>query len=480
MNADVSEIRRFSLLFEEPLTDQATCRIAERLKCERVTRLMRARQKHRERKDSFGRLSAAVAFFRGLEAIAQEADNGVLEFIDRWPVSYFLSKNYGDGPNEELAYGRLAVDLLHSALPNGTSPLAGLTFETRLERDGALLALGRGGRLFLRGVTGSSGSLIWRCSERTAIVTDISDPRRKVEIALPLPLADVSLAAFRPNSVAKGFQIPILDDGADVLFTSGYSPDHEDKSPSNNTATDEPLTLANSLGKAHDTLAEIWPDVIPWAKALVPAVADMGRRDPGAARLSGSFAPGEPIYLTRITKPLFHAEDLIHEIQHLRFALTVPADEWFGRWNEEEEMFISPYRADLRPIAGIHLGLHAFVAVTEFGLRTINQPSFGQVGLKWLYDTHLRNLFAFHTIAKYEKLSSDGKSYYREMGTVLAKQHARIYTMMRLAQQEKFFSLARGPMSPASERATAINASIDIGQLASTTEISSGLRLLVN
>ena len=216
-------------------------------------------------------------FFVDWRAIAQEAGNGFLDFIDRWSVNYFTSKNYRDIASEELAYGRLAVDLLYSALPNGTSPLAGLTFATTLERDGALLALGHGGRLFIHGVTDCTRSLIWSCSERRATVTNTSDLRIKIEIELPLRRADMSFAAFRPNSVANGLQIPILDEGADVLFTSGFSsPDHEDTPPSINTASDEPLTLADSLSKAHDVLAVIWPDVIPWARALIPAVADMG------------------------------------------------------------------------------------------------------------------------------------------------------------------------------------------------------------
>src|SRR5438034_6120302 len=84
----------------------------------------------------------------------------------------------------------------------------------------------------------------------------------------------------------------------------GYSPDHEDMPPPISAAADKPLALADSLGQAHDALAALWPDVIPWARALVPAVADMGRRDSGAARLSGSFAPGEPIYLTQGTNSL--------------------------------------------------------------------------------------------------------------------------------------------------------------------------------
>jgi len=118
MNADANQMR-FDLLFEEPLTDSAKAGIAERLRYQRVTRLMQAWQKHRERKESSSRLSAVVAFFRGLEAIAQEGGEGVLPFIDRWPVSYFVSRNYHDNGKEELAYGRLAVDLLYSTLPNG-------------------------------------------------------------------------------------------------------------------------------------------------------------------------------------------------------------------------------------------------------------------------------------------------------------------------------------------------------------------------
>lgn len=470
MNADPTETRRFDLLFEESLTDRARSEIAERLRCQRVTRLMQAWQKHREGRASFNRLSPAVAFFRGLEAIAQEIGNGVLEFIDRWPVSYFVSRNYRENAKEELAYGRLAVDLLHATLPNGASPLAGLTFATPLEPDGSLLALGRGGRFVMRGAA-PSGSLIWSCTARTATVTDVSDPVSSIEIELPLTAGDMPMADFRPNDLADGFQIPVLSDGASILFTSGYSPDHEASAPSNDSVTEKPLPLAGGLGRAHDVLAAVWPDVIPWVKTLVPAVADMGPRDPRSPRLSGSFGPGEPIYLTQVSNPLFHAEDLVHEVQHLRFALTVPAEEWFGRWHEQGEIFISPYRPDLRPIAGIHVGLHAFVAVTEFGLRTINQPALGQVSMSWLYDTHLRNLFAFHTVARHERLSSQGKSYYRKLGCVLADQDRRIKSIMRPAHRERTLNALTWPIRPAAERASAANASIDVGQVASADEI---------
>jgi len=54
MNADANQMR-FDLLFEEPVTDSAKAGIAERLRYQRVTRLMQAWQKHRERKESSSR-----------------------------------------------------------------------------------------------------------------------------------------------------------------------------------------------------------------------------------------------------------------------------------------------------------------------------------------------------------------------------------------------------------------------------------------
>ena len=197
----------------------------------------------------------------------------------------------------------------------------------------------------------------------------------------------------------------------------------------------------------------------------------MGPRAALAPRLSGSFGPGQPIYLSRVTKPLLHAEDLIHEVQHLRFSLTVSAEEWFGRWNDRQNVFISPYRSDLRPVAGIHLGLHAFFAVTEFGLRTLNKPSLGQVSLRWLYETHLRNLFAFHTIASHEILSSDGKAYYRELGRGLGSQHRRIEALIGPAQQEQILSSLEWPIRP--EGLAAENALLDLPRVARTNEIAS-------
>jgi hypothetical protein len=60
MNAERSKMRRFELLFDEPPTDRASGGIAERLRCQRVTRLMQAWQKHRQRELTFSPLSAGL------------------------------------------------------------------------------------------------------------------------------------------------------------------------------------------------------------------------------------------------------------------------------------------------------------------------------------------------------------------------------------------------------------------------------------
>ena len=181
-----SETRLFDLLFDEPPVGQAAVEIAERLKCARVSRLMREWQRQRDNAGTTNPLNPAVAFFRGLEAIAQELGNGVLELIDRWFVSYLASKTHEDDAKQELAYGRLAIDLLHFTLPSGRSPLHGLTFSAPLERDGSLLALGSKGRLFIHDVPRAASPLIWSCSDHTASVTSTSEAECHLHVDLPL------------------------------------------------------------------------------------------------------------------------------------------------------------------------------------------------------------------------------------------------------------------------------------------------------
>ena len=238
-----SETRQFNLLFDEPPMGQAAVEIADRLKCARVSRLMREWQRHRDNAGTANPLNPAVAFFRGLEAIAQELGNGVLEFIDRWFVSYLVSKTYEDDAKQELAYGRLAIDLLHSTLPSGRSPLDGLTFATPLERDGSLLAFGSGGHLLIHGVPRSASPLIWACSGRAANVTSTSEPDWHLRVDLPLLRSNTMLTSFRPNAIANGFEIPILADGAEALLTGGYNPDHEDMQPSDKATPQSSLSL---------------------------------------------------------------------------------------------------------------------------------------------------------------------------------------------------------------------------------------------
>jgi hypothetical protein len=101
----------------------------------------------------------------------------------------------------------------------------------------------------------------------------------------------------------------------------------------------------------------------------------------------------------------------------------------------------------------------------------MKQLAFGQAVLNRLYDTHLRNLFAFHTIAHHEKLSNDGRSYYQQMGRVLANQNDRINALVGPAHRRQIINSLTWPTRPFTKGLTPVNASIDITQVLSTDEI---------
>ena len=471
MGAISSDMRCSRLLFEELPSEATLASIAERVKYQRVARFMAARKQHQSIAGSCQELSAATALFRGLEALAKYAGHAALEILHGWPVGHFLLQNDIGPAERDAAYARVIADLLFVALPNGDSPLAGLSFAVPVGTDGAVPVLGLGGRLYIDGVTPSSGSLVWRCSARSACVSGLDDGMSPVVLALPLGNAAAPSCVFKANPVAAGFDLPVIDDRAGTLFHVGMA-DAEERGAADQAACDGTLALAESLGRAHDLIQAVWPGVITWLRALAPAFVDVGVNAGRATRLSGSFAPGEPIYLSRVNDPMCHAEDVIHELQHLRFMATIPAGEWFGRWGESATRFVSPYRSDLRPLAGIHLGLHAFVLVTEFRLQVMDRPDPGRTSVSWLLDTHFRNVFALRTIARHEALSAAGQLYYCELGAILARQHSRIEAAIPISERERVLDAIGRSGGAAAGREIAENAGIALAQSVSADEIA--------
>ena len=467
MGAITSDMRCSRLLFEDLPNGATLASIAERVKYQRVARFMAARKQHQSIAGSRQELSAADALFRGLEALAKQAGQAALEVLHGWPIGHFVLQNNLLSAERDAACARVIADLLFLALPNGDSPLAGLSFAVPVERDGAVPVLGLGGRLYIHGAA-PSGWLVWRCSARSACVSSLDGGMSPVELELPLGAAATPFCAFRADPVAAGFDLPVIDDRAGTLFHVGKA-DAEETGAVDGAGCNPPLAVADSLGRAHELIQAVWPGVIPWLRALAPAFVDVGVNAGRATRLSGSFAPGEPIYLSRVSDPMCHAEDVIHELQHLRFMATIPAGEWFGRWGESATRFVSPYRSDLRPLAGIHLGLHAFVSVTEFRLHVMDRPDLGRTSVAWLLDTHFRNVFALRTVAQYEELSAAGRSYYGELGAILARQHGRIEAVIPLAERQRVLDAIGRP--GAAGRDMAENAGLVLGQSVSADEI---------
>lgn len=186
-----------------------------------------------------------------------------------------------------------------------------------------------------------------------------------------------------------------------------------------------PLTLAESLEGAHRLLQEIWPAEIAWAKVLVPAFVDLGGPPSPVVHRSETYGANSPIFLSKADVPLTHAMDVVHELQHIRLNLLLPATA-FGGWNDRRQRFISPYRKDPRPSRGLVLGLHAFVAVNEVGLRAARSAGFTEGLAKSMFQTHRMNLFTFRTLLEHEELEEPGRRLLSEIAAALAAQHAEI------------------------------------------------------
>jgi hypothetical protein len=185
------------------------------------------------------------------------------------------------------------------------------------------------------------------------------------------------------------------------------------------------LPLAESLVRARATLEGLWPEVLAWARILVPAYVDQGAPPDRNTHYSSSTGCGSPVFLGRATDAFRHAEDLVHELQHSRFYLLVPAAA-FGSLRREDARYVSPYRTDPRPLRGLLLGVHAFLAVNELRLRALRSGRAGAVDRRTLLKTHRMNLFTFATLAHHDVIAPEGAPLFAALGAAVAGQHDEI------------------------------------------------------
>ena len=94
---------------------------------------------------------------------------------------------------------------------------------------------------------------------------------------------------------------------------------------------------------------------------------------------------------------LCHAEDVVHEVQHHRLLLFA-SETHFKTWNDLRQIYVSPYRPDPRPLRGLYIGLHAFLAVNKLKKRLLEEGGAPENLIPEVIDTHYKNLFVFRTI----------------------------------------------------------------------------------
>ncbi|MQA31135.1 MAG: hypothetical protein GEU82_15095 [Luteitalea sp.] len=366
-------------------------------------------------------------FLQALNRLLQDDAERAAELAGHWSVDFFLPAAADSDLAARDAASRLLPSLLCERLSDGTSPLMGLGFETRCLEDGALPAFIPQGRIFIRGVSSPLEWLHWECGAGTATVWRASDPSINQTIPVPLSLSAVSPGVqFYPFHDLDPWKLPLIPSGEEALLLNASQPEYA-APEGDHTEDSGTVPVARSLVEAHDILLRVWPEVVDWAKALIPAIAEVPAPSGSNTHFSGSFGPGLPIYLSGVRDPLFHAEDLLHELQHQRFHLAIPSEAWFERWHDGG--FISPYRADPRPLSGLHLGLHAFVGVNEFRLRALEAGISSVISPSELLRTHRQNLFVMRTVLTHERLSADARRYYATMAHALQR-HGRLIESM--------------------------------------------------
>jgi HEXXH motif-containing protein len=226
---------------------------------------------------------------------------------------------------------------------------------------------------------------------------------------------------FVPFEIVSKWNKPIVNEGAMVLIES--RPPHAPTSM--HLARSQSMPLNRSLEEAHEILQAVLPEVLAWVDELIPAFTRVESAGEPGLRLSGSFGPSSPIYLSEVSDSFLHAEDILHELQHERFLLYLSKEQCFGKWNDQQ-IFVSPYREDPRPLRGLHLGLHALIAVNEFRLRSLEVIPLTSARIEDMVVVHQKNLFAAMSLLEHESPTPAGERYFSEILKSLSRHHEAI------------------------------------------------------
>ncbi len=346
----------------------------------RDTRLSALQQLARApRGDESVRLVTAIA------SCLDRYPESAVAFIDRWDVGFAL-RCLVESENESLAK-RVLLAMAFASDERIRSCVEGFNINVVGQRDLALCGLR------ISNASGAGvGQRIARVRCRAGDVEIATMAGRRVRVTPPLRRgALASGLALRSQAVARSWQLSVVETADDFNLPQLRS-----------MATSRTMRCAPG-NLAARTSVRAWnaPMVSsvtsgrrcrPGSGFLAPAVLRVRQRAHSGIRLSGSFGPGYPVYFSDTLEPHLLAEDVVHELQHLRFHIWRMDTGWPPP-SSAGERFVSPFRPDLRPLLGVHLALHAFVTVNEFRLRTADRDPLTKASVADTALIHQRNLF---------------------------------------------------------------------------------------
>lgn len=360
--------------------------------------------------------------------LSQQDPDLFWRILDHWATQFLLSSLIPDFSQSKTQAddnhfaSNLSAILLFERLRSDT-PLDGTaTYTTRTDEHGRVHSLFHGLSLkfqderFLRTVVEFS------CSPGDISVS--LPGKDKPEFTLPLPLQENSFVKFLPLAASDAVDFPVIDEP--IIFGKYTKRVMENPdTPADAKAEQNLITLDSSLTQAQEVIKRLWPEALEWAHTLVPAFVDLGTPQVNF-RLSLSYEPGSPIFMSKVNNYLFHAEDIVHEIQHHRLHLFA-TPEHFKSWMNLSQVYISPYRTDPRHLRGLLLGVHAFLTVNELRKRRLLDGEHGSTSLRMaMAETHYENLYAFRTIMEHENFDDLGRELFKQMAHTIAEHHALV------------------------------------------------------
>lgn len=360
--------------------------------------------------------------------------------LDHWSTQFLLSalipgfsQNRTPADDDRFVSNLTAI-LLFQRLRSYKPINSKGKYAVRTDERGRVYGLFHGVSLEFQDKRFYGANVEFECSPGS--VTARLNGKTEPEFTLPLPLPENAFIKFSPLALSEAGDFPVIDEP--MIFGKYTKRVIENpETPADAKAEQNVIPLESSLTQAQAVIERLWPEALEWAHTLIPAFVDLGTPQVNF-RLSLTYEPGSPIFMSKVNNYLFHAEDIVHETQHHRLYLFA-TPEHFKSWMDLRQNYISPYRTDPRHLRGVLLGVHAFLTVNELRKRRLMDGERGSVPLGTaMAETHLENLYAFRTLLEHETFDDSGRQLFKDMAQTIAEHHSVIQPYLTPEKKRAF------------------------------------------